>query len=110
MPLYDSTEVGLNIKRARRLKSAKIGFGFTRKMLADALEEPVNIVNILEAGKYYPDFEHLQTIGKVCGVSMEYLAGENFDSIDSYFAAVHKATKDMQKNRDIKKLLNITPT
>ncbi|MEG6615479.1 helix-turn-helix transcriptional regulator [Peptococcaceae bacterium 1198_IL3148] len=109
MPLLNSAQIGLNIKKARRIKSAQLGFGFTRKMLADALEEPIHIINFLESGRYYPDFEHIKKTAKICGVSIEYLVGENFDSLESYLAAVHQATKDVKTNRDLSCLMKTDP-
>ena len=47
LPLFTSSQIGLTIRKARKKKSAEIGFGFTRKMLADAIEEPVQIVTLL---------------------------------------------------------------
>lgn len=94
MGLLYSVQIGQNIKKARRYKSAQVGFGYTRKMLADAMEEPHHVIAMLEGGKFYPDFEHIKKICDICGVSMEFLVGENFNSTDKYFNAVHNSTKD----------------
>ncbi|WP_031513735.1 helix-turn-helix domain-containing protein [Desulfofalx alkaliphila] len=94
MALLSSSLIGMNIRKARMNKSAEIGFGYTKKMLADDLNENVHIVNVLESGRFYPDYEHLQKISKICGVTMEFLVGEEFEGADDYYKAIHEATKD----------------
>lgn len=109
MPLLTSSQIGLTIRKARKKKSAQIGFGFTRKMLADAIEEPVQIITLLEAGKYYPDFEHIQKISEACGVTIEFLVGTHFDSLDAYVAAIKKATENLSPDADKKDCIVIDP-
>ncbi|MBO8138433.1 MAG: helix-turn-helix transcriptional regulator [Desulfotomaculum sp.] len=98
MPLYDKKQIGANIKKARMNKSAQLGFGYTRKLLADAMEEPAHIITKLEAGEYYPDYEHIKKISEICGVSIKFLVGEEFESMESYFQAIRAATKNQKKN------------
>ncbi|MTI81966.1 MAG: helix-turn-helix transcriptional regulator [Firmicutes bacterium] len=98
VPLYDSKQVGTNIKKARMHKSAEVGFGYTKKLLADAMEEPPHIINMLESGDYYPDYEHIEKIAEICGVSIKFLVGEEFKELDSYFEAIHEATKNITVN------------
>nr|WP_274380949.1 helix-turn-helix transcriptional regulator [Desulforadius tongensis] len=90
-------------------KSAQVGFGYTRKLLADAMEEPVHIIGKLEAGEYYPDFEHIKKISEICGVSIEFLVGEDFQSMDSYFKAIHEATKNKDVNAPKKHCIDGDP-
>lgn len=109
LSLFDCTKIGYHIKKARRYKTAQLGFGFTRKMLAAAIDEPLRIIYLLEAGKYYPDYEHVKKIAKVCGVSVKYLVGENFSSMDDYFKAVRRATKKYAISKDDKKCIKTDP-
>lgn len=109
MPLFSSIQIGLAIRNARKKKSAEIGFGFTRKMLADAIEESVQIISLLEAGKYYPDFEHIQKISKICGVTIEDLVGKNFNSMDDYLAAIQEATKNQSPNANKDSCISTDP-
>ena len=102
MPFYESSRIGLNIRKARMLKSAQVGFGYTRKMLADAMEEQPHIINVLESGKYYPDYEHIKKISEICDVSIKFLVGEDFQDADKYIEAIQNATKDIPPNQTIK--------
>ncbi len=94
MPLYDSSKIGLNIRKARMHKSAQVGFGYTRKMLADAMEETAHVISVLESGKYYPDFEHIKKIADICDVTIKFLIGEDIQSQEEYIQAVRNAAKD----------------
>ncbi len=102
MPFYESTKIGLNIRKARMLKSAQVGFGYTRKMLADAMEEQPHIIAVLESGKYYPDYEHIKKIAEICDVSIKFLVGEDFQDADNYIEAIRNATKDTHPSQTAK--------
>ncbi|GAB6158481.1 hypothetical protein JCM39194_16810 [Desulfotomaculum varum] len=81
--MYSAKELGLKVKRAREYRAKRSGQNFTQKMLAFKIGETSKWVEKLEKGLFYPDWDALNLIADTCGVSVEFLTGENFaDEVD----------------------------
>lgn len=86
--MYSAKELGLQIKNARRFRAQRSGEKFTVHDLAYKIGETTKWVKRLERGEFYPDWDALNFIADVCGVDVEKLIGEKFDSELEYQDAI----------------------
>lgn len=86
--MYSPKEVGLKVKRARENRANRSGQDFTQKMLAFKIGETSKWVQKLEKGQFYPDWDPLNLIADTCGVTIEFLLGENFEEELDYEEAI----------------------
>ncbi|NFA12182.1 XRE family transcriptional regulator [Clostridium botulinum] len=72
-------DLGKLIKKAREYKSKKINKLFTQKMLADEIGKSRSYICDIERGRTCPSFATLSSIGKTCGVPLDFF--QNYDDI-----------------------------
>lgn len=65
-------ELGALVKKARNLKSEKIGKLYTQKMLAADLDKSQSYIGDIESGRTYPSFKILAQIADACGVPISF--------------------------------------
>ncbi|NFV11673.1 helix-turn-helix transcriptional regulator [Clostridium sporogenes] len=75
-------ELGNLVKKARKLKSEKIGKRYTQQMLAQDINKSQSYIGDIEAGRTYPSFIVLNSIASACGVSLSYFQDENIINKD----------------------------
>lgn len=73
-------EVGLQIKKARKIKSKKINQKYTQEMLASDLDISRGYIGDMESGRTYPNYVLLSKIAELCGVSVEFLTSDTGES------------------------------
>lgn len=95
--MYSPKELGLRIKRAREHRAQRTGQPFSQKMLAFKIGETSKWVQKLEKGQFYPEWGPLELIADTCGVSIEFISGENFEDEIDY----EEATKGGKEARKI---------
>lgn len=76
MPL-SKEEIGILIKKARKLKSEKIGKKFTQNDLAESLGKSRSYIGDIENGRTYPNYRLLAEIAKVCEVPLSFFDESN---------------------------------
>lgn len=86
--MYSPKELGLKVKRAREHRAKRSGQNFSQKMLAFKIGETSKWVEKLEKGQFYPEWDPLNLIADTCGVSIEFLTGENFQEELDYEEAI----------------------
>lgn len=86
--MYDTKELGIKVKRARELRSKRSDIPFTQKRLAAKIGETSKWVQKLESGQLYPDWDQINLIADICGVSLEFLTGERFRDDIEYQDAI----------------------
>lgn len=96
--MYTPKEMGLKIKQARENRAKRSGEPFTQKMLAFKIGETSKWVQKVERGQFYPEWDPLSLIADTCGVPIDFLVGEDFESEIDY----EEAVKGGQEARRIK--------
>ncbi|MDO7785632.1 helix-turn-helix domain-containing protein [Desulforamulus aquiferis] len=86
--MYSPKELGLRVKRAREHRAKRSGQEFTQKMLAFKIGETSKWVQKVEKGLMYPEWEPLNLIADTCGVSIDFITGESFESEIDYEESV----------------------
>ena len=65
-------ELGLLIKKARSIKSDKLGLYYSQKLLAEDINKSQSFIGDIEAGRTYPSYVLLTRIAQACGVPMSF--------------------------------------
>lgn len=86
--MYSPKELGLRVKRARENRAKRSGQDFTQKMLAFKIGETSKWVQRVEKGLMYPEWDPLSLIADTCGVSIEFITGESFETEIDYEEAI----------------------
>ena len=86
--MYSPKELGLKVKKAREHRAKRSGQDFSQKMLAFKIGETSKWVQKLEKGQFYPEWDALNLISDTCGVDIEFLTEEKFESEVEYEEAV----------------------
>ncbi|AEF93334.1 helix-turn-helix domain protein [Desulfotomaculum nigrificans CO-1-SRB] len=86
--MYSPKKLGLKIKEARERRAKRSGRPFSQKMLAFKIGETSKWVQSLEKGQFYPEWDALELIADTCGVTIEFLTGEDFKNELEYEEAI----------------------
>ncbi|WP_279146674.1 MULTISPECIES: helix-turn-helix domain-containing protein [Clostridium] len=71
--ILSKEEMGRKIRKARNIKSEKIGVKYTGKMLAKDIGISRSYLGDIENGRTYPNYKLLCKIAESCGVSFDFL-------------------------------------
>ncbi|AEB76425.1 helix-turn-helix domain-containing protein [Clostridium botulinum] len=79
-------QLGQLLKKARSLKSEKIGKCYTQRMLAKDINRSQSYIGDIESGRTYTSFSILNEIAEACGVPIYYFQDRNNinDNIDTF--------------------------
>ncbi len=74
--MLDKKKIGLNVKKAREIKSLSLGYRFTQRMLAEAINTSQSYIGDIESGRTPPSTKIISAIADICGVSVDFILGK----------------------------------
>lgn len=105
--MLSKEELGKLVKKAREIKSVKIGKRYTQKMLAADINKSQSYIGDIESGRTYPTYVVLGDIARACGVPLSFFSDID-ERIDRYISEhlgeypleVQEEVKDTIKRQD----------